>query len=247
MKKLVIILISITFYTNVSYANNIECERIKSDLEANKIEKKNEVLAKLDELIKQDNDCAKNLLGKIYFEGRLLDKDEDKAHAIFYDLANRNYPPAMYNLAYIAIKKNLESPEAISTFLQGIMISFQGNREWGQISANSRDLLWEYFDLLESRNYDKEFISALREKHKVLVTESNSKFVDEINARTNEIRNNSDSFVLGIMLATAVYALGPKLNSSANTSSWSPRPFSPKLYNIVPTGTPNTIYMIPLQ
>jgi len=206
---------------------------------------KRDILRDVDNLIRQNEPCAKNILGRIYYDGIYLPQDKEKARAIFYDLAQQRYPPATFNLAYFAIKERQETPMAIIGLLHGLMLQYLGDREWGYISASSRDLVWGYLDELSAVKFDPTELDILRDQHRILAANSTHQLAEAVKARTADLRTQSDAIMGLITLGLAANAI----SRSGGISRPFPLPtttgFSPRLYTVVPTGSPNVLYLIP--
>jgi len=233
--------------TNVN-ASEAECSRLKSQLAVDTASKKTEILNEIDTLIKSNEPCAKNLLGRIYFEGILLSKDTEKAHAIFYDLSQQSYPPAFYNLAYLSIRENRALPTEIMPLLHGIMVKYLGDSQWGYLSASARELGWDYLDSLSSNQIDSNTLRILKEQHKLLVGSTSNQLADIVKNQSESVRNQSNTILQLILIGVAAASLGnvlsgPNTFHSANSTLTS----TPHLYQFTPTSSSNILYMIPLN
>lgn len=169
MRKHVCLALGVLVFTSTQpHAGESACKSIKNDVRNIKSltdPQKRYLRDEISILIKADEMCAKNLLGRMYYEGGGIEKDADKAEAIFYDLAQRAYPPALYNLAYLKIKQGSTDAEEILAYLHGIMAKYIGDEQWRYLAANARDLGWEYLDALSSNPNFSGDLKELREKH----------------------------------------------------------------------------------
>ena len=156
-------------------AKDSDCENVKNKVQTlpnpSAVERK-VVLGELEGLILQGEICAKNMLGRLYYEGVFLKKSVNLAHEIFYDLAQHGYAPAEFNLVYLALKEKREAPESIVSFLHGLMIKYLGDRQWGYISASSRELAGDYIDELRSSAGSSVQLQTLQEQHRKLAAET---------------------------------------------------------------------------
>jgi hypothetical protein len=228
-----------------SIASDSDCESLKNNFNSgvSPTETKS-FLSILERLINSDNMCAKNLLGRIYYTGKLLDQDLEKGYAIFYDLARKGYPPALYNIAFVAIKEKREDPEAIIELLHGLMINYLGDQEWGYISANSRELAWDY---LEKIKYDinPDRHRNLYERHRQISSEATLKLANAVKARTQEVREQSDAIVGLLAIGAASYAVGQRLANINRPTYIYSNQFSPRNFTVIQTGNPNVLYFLP--
>jgi hypothetical protein len=238
--------------TTACMAEEAACENVKINIQKitkpTAIEAK-EVLKDLEKLILGNESCAKNILGKLYYRGDFLGRDIDRAHEIFYDLTQRGYPPAAFNLVYLSIKEKKESPEFIVEFLNGLMINYLGDRQWGYISAGARDLAGDYLDELNASSIlSQDKIKIMREEHQKLSIKTTTHLAEMVKARTSDLRGQSDAIMGILALGVAASAISQR-NILARQQTFRPsfqsQPFAPRLYSVVPMGSPNLIYLIP--
>ena len=230
------------------FGGEVACDKLKQRVSAGtdlSFQEKNIMLSELESLILRNEKCAKNILGRLYYAGTLLPRDVPKAHQIFYDLSQQSYPPAMYNLAYLSIKENTESPENIISFLDGLMINFLGDREWGYISAGARDLAGDYLDELKASKISAQNLNDLRGKHTKLATDSAMYLASVVQNRTNELRNQADSIVSVLRIGMSAYGAGQKIAPASRPIQFLTAPFAPQFYTVVPSGESNVLYFIP--
>ena len=207
------------FYLIVSLnasAKETECQSLKKFF-SSQVENKNELNKKFKELnrrVSKNQLCAKNLLGRIYFEGKNVNQDFDRAHAIFFELAEIAYPPAQYNLAFVLSKKPAVEPEVVLSLLQGLIIRYTGLYDYGYIALKARDLGREYLSKL---NHDKQEI--LSQTFENLVRESTTNAAIKIRNNTKQ-RNQKEDNIMG-MLSMGVVAMGiygPFLSNTLETT-----------------------------
>lgn len=252
-------LLSLALTLSIASANESDCAAIKKAISSQSIkqdEKKN-IFNELNLLIKNNSSCAKNLLGRIYYEGNIVTKDVDKAHGIFFDLAEKSYPPAMYNLALLSIHERKAKPQDNLKFLHGLMIKYSGDDDWGFISANSRELGFDYLDSLNNTEIIQPTeLDVLRKLHTDMASKSANQLADVVRNRSIETRNRSDAIAEVLLIAGAAYMVG---NAVANSSMLSggnayraapSNPFNvfapPRAYQLMPTGNPNILYGVPI-
>ena len=163
------------------HANEYACktlkERVRSVKSLTELEKRN-LRDEISDLLKADDMCVKNLLGRMYYEGSAIEPDADKAEAIFYDLAQRSYPPALYNLAYLKIKRDSTDAEEILAYLHGIMAKYASDDQWKYLVPNARDLGWSYIESLSSNANFAGDIKQLRETHSLVAENSSKEIMD---------------------------------------------------------------------
>lgn len=230
-----------------AFANEADCQSMKEYLVV-KRENKTELNSKFIELekrVKDNEQCAKNLLGRLYFEGVNVDKDFDRAHAIFFELANSAYPPAQFNLAFVLSKKTEVEPEVVLNLLQGLIVRYTGLYDYGYIALKARDFGREYLGELS-----KEKQATLTPPFENLIKEATTNAAVQIRNNT-KARNEKEDDIMG-MLTIGVYgaAIGSKLGTALNNSRNVRMPaaqfnsIQPRMYSIYPTGG-NYLYAIP--
>jgi hypothetical protein len=237
---------------NVNAAEK-DCESIKRRVSSASSGDRASVLKELEPLLRKEEPCAKNLLGRLHFEGKIIEKNHEKAHAIFFDLSQRGYPPAMYNLAYFFIQKKDTPPDEIITFLHGLIAQFSGHSEWGYIAANSRELGWDYLESIMVSGRNDEKILALRERHKIVSERATNQLAESVKAKSHAVREQSGTIIAvisaGVMISSVVGAAGNSALPARSITSNSPSSFasSPRLYQLIPTGNSNVLYTLPLN
>jgi len=248
MKKTLLLLALI--FANISFAAESECLSLKNKIKiqaASSIVERAPILGEVAKLISNSENCAKNILGRLHYEGVYLIKNVEQAHAIFYDLSQQGYPPAIYNLAYLSIKEKRESPEEIVNLLHGLMVKFHNDSQWGYIAANARELAGDYIQDLRTSNLSYERKTILQEQHQRLAAEITSHLADLVKARTSEVREQTDAIATVLMAGVAAHSIGNNLAParSARQLPVQQEPFAPKRYQVVPIGSPNLLYLIP--
>jgi TPR repeat protein len=117
-----VVLVILLLATVSANAQDASCTSLRNDiysLNSDK-EKLKPHIKELAERVSQKDNCARNLLGRMYAEGYYFDKDDDRAYAIFYELSNVGYAPAQYNLAFTLTQKQDVEPKLVFVYLQGI-------------------------------------------------------------------------------------------------------------------------------
>ena len=136
------------FYFGAAQAQDGECASLKKAIysKPNTENKLTRDIQELESLVKEDVKCAKNLLGRMYAEGLYFPVDKDRSYAIFYDLAQKNYPPAQYNLAHTLATQSDAEPELVLTYLQGLIIAYPMNDDYRYLVPKAVDLGRAYLD-----------------------------------------------------------------------------------------------------
>jgi TPR repeat protein len=231
-----------------AFANEADCQSIKEYFVV-KREDKNELkkmLLELDKRVKENEQCAQNLLGRIYFEGINLEKDFDRAHAIFFELSNKAYPPSQFNLAFVLSKKPEVDSEVVLNLLQGLIVRYTGLYDYGYIALKARDFGREYLSELSK---DKQ--ASLSPQFESLIRETTTNAAIQIRNNTMA-RNEKNDDIMG-MLAMGVYgaAIGRKIGTALSNSRNVRMPaaqfntIQPRMYSIYPAGG-NYLYAVPI-
>jgi len=201
--------LNVLIFLFISLGAHATCNELRS-LFAQDSTASSDVLTRLDNLIKQDDFCGKNLLGKLYFEGKHISRDIERAHAIFYDLAERNYPPAKFNLAFkLSLDASIE-PTVVLALTQELFASHVGSEEYGRLANNARDLGRSFIAQLASKaeGPDALRIRALSEGDEDFIRIATQKHAAGVMERSREVQARSDTIeaVLGLGLAVSSVA-----------------------------------------
>lgn len=253
---LMLILFMISMPSHSVESDCVELKKVVNTKEVLTIETKKEFFEKLNSLIQKKENCAKNLLGRIYFEGLLVPQDKEKAQGIFYDLAENEYPPGFYNLAYFFVTQNKGDPAVNMNLLHGLMIKYSGDVEWGYISANSRELGWDYLRKLEEVSFNKETLLELHEQHKSITEKNINELAEAVKNRTKEIKSQSDAIMAVVAIGTAAVAIsrsgilaGQGAGYGSNrlpSTMYLPSGSNPRFYQFMPTANPGILYGVPI-
>jgi len=238
--------------TGQALANEKACTSLKEFFQKKQTadEQLKTAFVELEGQIKADAKCAKNLLGRIYFEGVNAPRDHERAHAIFYDLADKGYPPAQFNLAFVLARKPNVEPEAILALLQGIVLNYTGTSEYGYLALKARDLGREYLQQASQATREK-----LTAPFETIVREATTSAAVKIRQATIE-RIQTENMIVGIltigtyasMAASRAAAIGSaQAASRASAAAAAQTRFitiQPRFYSVYPAGG-NFLYMIP--
>lgn len=205
-------------------------------------------LAALQTLMNADDLCAKNLFGQLEFEGKHIPQSTNNSKNIFSDLSNKNYPPAMFNLAFVLSKDKKVDPEVVTTILLGIYATYVNDTKYTRLAHKSADYGRHYIESLEEpekTNTKKKFETALSDINVDIANQTYEKV-----RRSNEIVESFGN----VLLAGAAIYVGARIGSAAvssarsttyiqnNVMNYSP---SPSLYQIYPSS--GGLYAIPLR
>lgn len=222
-------------------------------------------------LVKEDDLCAKNLVGRLYYEGRHFSKDLERAHSIFYELSERNYPPAQFNLAYKLSNDEEVDPRVVVSLLQGIVVSYVGTNDYGKLASNARELGRQYLEkiaancgtsdaCLKKTGYTTVDIQLLQNEFENAVKSATHSVALDTVQRSREQKASVDAFVGMLSLGMAAYSVGQNLalraSNAANAANAAATAQSnalnianqmrPRWYSVTPVGG-NMLYMIPLN
>jgi len=225
------------------------CESLKNYFKTGlNVENAQPKIARLEALMGNDDLCAKNLLGQLVFEGVYLPKSTGYAKAIFSDLATKDYPPAMFNLAFALSKEKDSDPEQVTTILLGIYAKYLTDRTYNKLAYKAAD-------------YGRQYIKSLDEPNKLIIEK---KFEDGISSTTlsatndihEKVRRSNEilaNFGKVILVSAAIYVgavVGSSIASSGSTTyiqnnvvNYTP---NPSLYQIYSPGG-GQFYALPLR
>ena len=198
----------------------------------------------LKSLADQDNLCAKNLIGRLNFEGTFIPQNIEVSKDIFIELSNRAYPPAIFNLAYVLSKDSSVPPEQVLNLLVGIYATYIYTKEYSYLATKSVEFGRAYIDEFPEK---KKAILSVNFENSITSSAMNSyaKLKNDLD-RSQEIMN----FLAGIVLAGwAVNTIAKSLAVPGTGYTYPAQQMQnpTTLYQIVPTGNSNTLYMLPLN
>jgi hypothetical protein len=195
-----------------AFASDGGCDDLRkrySRVDSTSHEEKHRFISELQQLISEQSLCAKNLLGRLYYEGKIVSQDVDRAHGIFFDLAEKSYPPAMYNLAYLSVKEGRDSTAQLLVFIHGLIVRFSTDSEWVRIAAQSRELGYEALDLaLRLQHVTPQEHESLLRLHREVSEKSVADLAALIGRRDSEVRALNKGVGDILLLATTLYAVG---------------------------------------
>jgi hypothetical protein len=213
--------IAFLFFSHISLSE--ECTSVKDKI-LSQADFSQANLASLKIGVDSDNQCFKNLMGIMLYNGLYFDKDEDRAEKIFYDLSNKDYPEAQFNFGLALTKKHDQDPENVIVLLLGIYKKYGGSdKAESHLASKARNLARFYVDNLNSLVADcknktakcsKDF-SAINDNtiqnisNKLEVSLSNSQFeiaTDAVN-KSKAFFQKYDDVMTIVAIGTLVYGV----------------------------------------
>jgi hypothetical protein len=226
----------------VAHASEENCEVLKSFFSETrpKDTQFTNAIKNLDLLIQKNDYCAKNLLGRVYYEGLNFTKDDSKAYAIFFDLSERNYPPTLFNLAFLLSKQKAADPEVTLTLLQGLVVNYTGHSENGHIARKARDLGRDYISNLEEARRE-----AFQIEFEDVVKQATINSAVRIREKTDQRNENNDSLMGILALGSFTSSLSSRVKALAKpTNTVIYNSVQPQRYFAYPMGG-NYLYLVP--
>ena len=230
--------------------------------------------SRLSVLVKEDDLCVKNLVGRLHYEGKHFPKDLERAHSIFYELSERNYPPAQFNLAYILSADENVDPRVVVSLLQGLVISYVGTDDYGKLASNARELGRQYLekvaascgtsDVCPSKiEYSSEDIRVIRNTFEGVVRSATYNTAAATIQRKRELKSKTDAFdafvgmlTLGMAAHSISQNIALRATNAANAANAAAmvngnalniaNQMRSRLWSVTPVGG-NMLYMIPLN
>jgi hypothetical protein len=216
MKRLLFLCL-IGVYQSV-LAKDSDCDALKNAVFSDRVPDKNWVASTIEREISRDLKCAKNLLGRMYAEGRVFDVDKDRSYAIFYDLSQAGYPPAQYNLAYLMSERSDVKPQVVLGYLQGFISLYIADEKYGYLVPKATDLGRVYLDKLK---YGSLEVEGLRDDFESVVRRANTNAAIDLVRKTKERRGTEDAIVGVLALGMALSEVSSALRSAHVTSQGS--------------------------
>jgi hypothetical protein len=245
--KLILSKFLLIFFVS-NYAFGYSCEELRSII----IDKKNsdeKIINELKSKIQADDQCVKNIYGVMLARGIFYEKDPIKAYSIFWDLAQKDYPPAQLNLAIYISRDDKTNPEVFLNYVLGLVVTNFSSKKWGNIATSARDLGRNYIDnkIKESINIeDKEKLKDLERTYEESIkTISVNTAVDLLNNERAE-RQQQDAIVQ-ILAAGAMAAQRAAIARAGSYQAPQIRLNSPnRIYHVTPMGG-NLLYIMPIN
>jgi hypothetical protein len=233
------------FYANICYAD--DCEVMKS--EANKLNKSSlnlkTSIARIETTALNGNFCAKNIIGRFFYEGRIIEKDRNRAKAIFADLTNSGYAPSSFNLAFALSEDDAPNLELISNLLIGIYSTYITDKANSQLASKARDFGYDYFASLQSEDGLK-----IKAQFEESIKFANLDGGATMRRQSAEMKQREEEIVSILMIGMAIKSASNMARASKAVRSSpqfiQPTPMAPTLYHVTPLSG-NMLYMIPLN
>ncbi|MEA9567534.1 hypothetical protein [Polynucleobacter sp. AP-Nickl1-40-C4] len=224
-------------------ASAVSCDDLRIFFQQPKVDNA-EISLKVNELeglINQNDMCAKNLFGRLEYEGQYFPKNDSNAKRIFIDLSNQGYPPAMFNLAYIQAIDKSSNPEEVLGLLLGIYSSYVDSKDYGALARKSMEYGRSYIDTFGQPQRDK-----LSQSFERAISEANVAARDKVSERLR-IANERGEALGAVLLAGMGFLLGARAASglAARSATMTTAPQAAPFYTIVPSGTPGVFSVIP--
>jgi hypothetical protein len=256
MKK--IFFVFLMFFGLNIFASERQCEILKEKL-AKPIENEADRqfnLTQLDVEIKSDSNCAKNLLGRLSYEGTNVPKDTDRAYAIFYDLSKANYPPAQYNFAYTLSQKGDVEPQVVIDYLKGVIAGVADKEDYQYLIPKAVNVGDQYLKVqVDPKKYD---VKGLTSDFNKFVADYYIQSGNQIIANTKRSRANADAFVGIFSLGLAASMIGSSARVAGSAARASSNPYyingtplsaltpSPRFYQMYSPAPGQGLYAVPI-
>jgi hypothetical protein len=233
------------FYANFSFAD--DCEVMKSD--ATKLNKSSlhlkTSIAQIETAALNGNSCAKNIIGRFFYEGRIIEKDRNRAKAIFADLTNSGYAPSSFNLAFALSEDDAPNLELISNLLIGIYSTYITDKANSELASKARDFGYDYFASLKSEDGLK-----IKAQFEESIKFANLDGGATLRRQRAEMKQREEEIVSILMIGMAIKSASNMARASKAARSApqfiQPTPMAPTLYHVTPLGG-NMLYMMPLN
>jgi TPR repeat protein len=225
---------------------SVTCEELKNKF--NSLEKNStniyQSLQEYERLAQSGDSCAKNIIGRIFYEGVFVSKDRERAKAIFLNLTNSGYPGAMFNLAYALSEDQNPDYTLISNLLLGIYSKYITDKEYSALAVKARDFGYQLFAATSVADFNNQKFDF--EQGIAAATIEHGRLINEQRIVQKE---REDMFVSLLMLGMAAKSVGAmsSRNLRAPTPNFSSIPMPPPtLYQVTPLGG-NMLYLLPLR
>ena len=230
---------------SMAVASAASCDDLRNYFQKPNLEnpETKERLVQLRDMVNSDDFCAKNLFGRLEYQGIFVQKDIENAKNIFTDLSNRDYPPAMFNLAYVQSQEKSSNPEITLGLLTGIYATNVDSKEYADLAKKSMEYGRSYIETLPEpprTRLGQSFESALSAAN----VAAREKRVERIR-KSDEVTMGFLGAVLGIGLG---FMVGAKLaaGSGARAAATSvSTPSAPPVYTVIPSGYPGSYIVVP--
>jgi len=218
MTKLITFFCLLFLFISNSYSR--ECEEIKkaflSDLKPT-----DQDISEFKAGVETGNQCLRNLMGILLYEGKFFPKDEEEARKIFYTLSNNNYPESQFNLAWILSKDDNQDPQMVTNILLGIHAKYISDSKNYHLSVKAKDLGRQYITDLPGRVHDckvnkcKSFLKNITSESIINLSSNYEEGVSNITIDTGKrlqqaeakSKANEDAIFAILMIGAATYSI----------------------------------------
>lgn len=256
MKK--VLFLSLLFFSLNCFSEERQCEILKERL-SKPIENESDRkfnLTQLDIEIKSGSSCAKNLLGRLSYEGTNVPKDADKAYAIFYELSKENYSPAQYNFAFTLSQNREVEPQVVLDYIKGVIAGVADKEDYQYLIPKAVNVGDQYLqNQVDPKKYD---VKSMTTDFNKFVADHYVQSGNQIIANTKKSRANADAFVgifsLGLaasMVGSSARAAGGLARSGGNPYYVNGTPLSaltpsPRFYQMYSPAPGQGLYAVPI-
>jgi hypothetical protein len=227
-----IALVALSIFSTLSHAN--DCESMKSDV--NKLDKSSlnlkSTIEKIESAALKGNFCAKNIIGRIFYEGKIVEKDKNRAKAIFTDLTNLGYAPSSFNLAFALSEEDVPNLDLISNLLIGIYSNYITDKANSALASKARDFGYDYFANIKSEDGEK-----IKTQFEESIKFANLDGGATLRRQHAEIKRKEEVIVSILMMGMAIKSASNM--GKASQAARSPPQFTPSF-----PAAPNTLYQV---
>ena len=214
-----------------------ECSELKKSILSDSPYQESDI-KELQKGVEINNECMKNLMGIMLYNGIFFPEDKVRGEKIFYDLSSSNYPEAQFNFALAMTKRTDQDPNNVITLISGIYYKYAEDRNVSHLSSLARDLGRTYIESLQSLvnlcNENKKIFgecnSSLRSLTKSNISEISTKYEGTIRDAQSFVANNrlrlsaqtkdqADTFVAILSIGMMVYSLSSMPNAGGGASA----------------------------
>jgi len=212
------ILSSLLFLSPLINASE-QCNKIKERIKLNQVLDDQEITLlnktiydfNQNSLVKEEQYCELNLIGKMMYKGFYFEQDIDTATKIFHHLSEKGYPKGQFNFALAMTKNKEANTEEVATFLLGIYTANLSDNNTSHLSKKARILLDNYLE--GSAN------QSVKYKTKIAMSKVNVNFFNEIRTKGAIYNNKVNNIRTILAIGTLVYSLSAPSFSSSGASN----------------------------
>jgi len=188
--------------------------------------------------VEANNECMKNLMGIMLYNGFYFPQDKIRGEKIFYDLSNSNYPEAQFNFALAMTKRTDQDPNNVITLISGIYYKYAEDRNVSHLSSLSRDLGRKYIESLKSlvnlcnenkkifgecnsnlRSLSESNINQISSTYENTIRDAQTIVANKRLALSAETKDQADTFVAILSIGMMVHSLSSMPNGVGGASA----------------------------